>query len=717
MALVLCRPDKPPPPTDRVAQRVFLKYEPVPASPQQGGHIKARSELNYDTHEPERKEVFQENFKRRNAHLQAGFHGPCEKSYREVGEVVLNNKKLFQEALGQDGGRSLTPPQNEVSYEELKKLPLSAGKLQLRAKTPAQFPEQLVSLKEQLKRENACLEASRRGFGLFKLLSDVEHCKRNKAEKEAKVEAQRLLYDWRPPSPTDDESRDLASSTRRLFSVVSHPRVSAEDKGNRELDGSQVVMNIESATPSRTQSPMESDPCNEGDSVPGEVQSSIRGSVFLHIPDEEQPSLDEQVTKDMERDNWYYQLCVLEWVLHAMQLSSVHHMPPFSKCWNVEMHSTPGVFASSTDRKPGKYYDQQWDQFVRGGAVKKAANVKGRVNTGSRFARSSRPAQQQSTVHQSSHHLMAAAASSSLSTQKSRGTSDVSSIPEVPSEQEQNKNAQVWASPSNLAQISAQPYVPKSPPTIPFAEEKKAKRQKRLTPDQLKALESLVDEEFVYSKRQNKNRLKALLKEADERRVAEEMEQSTTAKVDFPQLMFDLPTIKQKFGGIEEGRNMIVHEQLSAMQKNRLRACQQKFSALKMTGKYWDDIDNMRESVSMETTAMAKKKLLMNYYWYEELDAQLPDHVKSDQYCKILLANLKILATYMCQVGPKHMSKKKLIKVLGSLKPWELRAPLVAATIKFIITKVIYIVEEDYQQWLENHAILCDTIQLRRRPH
>ena len=35
-----------------------------------------------------------------------------------------------------------------------------------------------------------------------------------------------------------------------------------------------------------------------------------------------------------------------------------------------------------------------------------------------------------------------------------------------------------------------------------------------------------------------------------------------------------------------------------------------------MTGKYWQDIDNMRESVSMETTAMAKKKLLMNYYWW-----------------------------------------------------------------------------------------------------
>lgn len=31
------------------------------------------------------------------------------------------------------------------------------------------------------------------------------------------------------------------------------------------------------------------------------------------------------------------------------------------------------------------------------------------------------------------------------------------------------------------------------------------------------------------------------------------------------------------------------------------------------------------------------------------------------------------------------MSKKKLIKVLGSLKPWELRAPLVAVTIKVVI--------------------------------
>jgi len=38
-----------------------------------------------------------------------------------------------------------------------------------------------------------------------------------------------------------------------------------------------------------------------GDGVPGEMQSSVRGSVFLQLPDEEQRSQDDQVSKDIER--------------------------------------------------------------------------------------------------------------------------------------------------------------------------------------------------------------------------------------------------------------------------------------------------------------------------------------------------------------------------------------------------------------------------------
>jgi len=48
---------------------------------------------------------------------------------------------------------------------------------------------------------------------------------------------------------------------------------------------------------------------------------------------------------------------------------------------------------------------------------------------------------------------------------------------------------------------------------------------------------------------------------------------SPQVKNDFPQVMFDLPTIKQKFDAIEEGRKMIVHEQLSAMEKSASQTC------------------------------------------------------------------------------------------------------------------------------------------------
>ena len=39
----------------------------------------------------------------------------------------------------------------------------------------------------------------------------------------------------------------------------------------------------------------------------------------------------------------------------------------------------------------------------------------------------------------------------------------------------------LWATPSDIASMSAQPYKPKSPPTISYKEEKKAKQQKKLT--------------------------------------------------------------------------------------------------------------------------------------------------------------------------------------------------------------------------------------------
>ena len=67
---------------------------------------------------------------------------------------------------------------------------------------------------------------------------------------------------------------------------------------------------------------------------------------------------------------------------------------------------------------------------------------------------------------------------------------------------------------------------------------------------------------------------------------------------------------------------------------------------------------------------------------YSDLLSQLPDAVKSDRYCSKLLELLSDHAHYSTTVGPKKWSKKRLINILSTLRPWELQSPETAASIE-----------------------------------
>lgn len=109
---------------------------------------------------------------------------------------------------------------------------------------------------------------------------------------------------------------------------------------------------------------------------------------------------------------------------------------------------------------------------------------------------------------------------------------------------------------------------------------------------------------------------------------------------------------------------------------------------------------------------------------YSDLYAMLPPNVKTDQYCCKLLGDLRRVSEYMFSVGPRKMSRRKMIQVLRTLRPWELQSPAVYSAVEvgslwmtclagyyiifqFLITKVIYIAVEDYSKWLEYHTLTC----------
>ncbi len=132
---------------------------------------------------------------------------------------------------------------------------------------------------------------------------------------------------------------------------------------------------------------------------------------------------------------------------------------------------------------------------------------------------------------------------------------------------------------------------------------------------------------------------------------------------------------------IELAQSDIVHMHCPA-HRDHGKATQQRFGSLEVSGNIWQDLKAMRQGVAIETTSMARRRLLMNYEWFPELLSQLPEEVRTDHYCRKLLLNLAELADYMNRVGPGKMSKKKLTQVLASFRPWELCSPDIEAAVQ-----------------------------------
>lgn len=49
--------------------------------------------------------------------------------------------------------------------------------------------------------------------------------------------------------------------------------------------------------------------------------------------------------------------------------------------------------------------------------------------------------------------------------------------------------------------------------------------------------------------------------------------------------------------------------------RDRVEALKQRLGSLKVTVNMWNDLAAMREGLEIESTIMARKKLLMNYKW------------------------------------------------------------------------------------------------------
>ncbi|XP_062520916.1 uncharacterized protein LOC134195846 isoform X1 [Corticium candelabrum] len=163
-------------------------------------------------------------------------------------------------------------------------------------------------------------------------------------------------------------------------------------------------------------------------------------------------------------------------------------------------------------------------------------------------------------------------------------------------------------------------------------------------------------------------------------------------------------------------KEVIVHEQLSAIQRDRYQTCRQKFMTLdgmQKKGKLWEDLETIRAGVATETAAMARRKLLMNYHWYHDLIMELPPGIQDDRFLAHILLRLRYLAKEFAELGPYRLSKNRLLRVLAHLRPWEREAPDIKKAIDFVRDHVIYTSLAEYEEYVAEREIAMAT---ERRP-
>ena len=148
-------------------------------------------------------------------------------------------------------------------------------------------------------------------------------------------------------------------------------------------------------------------------------------------------------------------------------------------------------------------------------------------------------------------------------------------------------------------------------------------------------------------------------------------------------------------------RKILYHNIMFCISRDKQDALRQRFASLRISGNVWRDLAIMRKGVKMETTTMARNKLMMNYDWYVvslfdvkscclncwhfrmlSLFKAVPTTALDNRYCRDRLQRLSKIQDYMCSVGPKVMSKGRLISVLSSLRPWELHSPEIVAAVE-----------------------------------
>ncbi|CAH1773653.1 unnamed protein product [Owenia fusiformis] len=749
--------------------RGYIRSQTLPIPSDKGIKIQARTSHFYNPTLPKREEIRKKNYDRRYAQrTEQGFNSANYKPYQGIGDpFFLSERKLILSALGQwsdeeDEEYSTSSEDDNTNEEDPlasdNNPNLATAKFLLR-----RTKKKLNTLPKEMAHGRSMMKNVRLGHGLFYMINKERHDKIIAIEKERRRLDDIARASWQAPrydSSSDETDEDLAESVDlrsymvtpfddRTLDSPSPPPYSnhSPDKHSRVnfsgLDG--PSRGVSAAVSGRSgHSSKKKKQLNP--SRPYTPQHNLIGTET-----EESPA----------KEPLFRQLCILNWLLEAMQTEPPIAMGPISRSWNLK--EIGGTKTTVKRLQKEKSNETKWEAWVNNQSIGKISKRFSKTSPHKlKKAPSNLHARQGSVTtstsnspHGSMSQLSMSRAASNQSLMQAPSSPGINNkqheITDIPEHGEVSRDVTIEKQPVEEEEVGGGGY---AKGLFKFLddyyatmrlEESKAKGGADITEDSQSLTihdNTTISHDGANSPKKKKHRIRAKsenkktadntfhLEDAAEERMRRIMERSikedtmsvnnlrasrfirpksSPALVEFQNNALSNKygsmalNMRQQFSEVHEEKAVVLHDELEHRERQRLKVCQNKYVSLSSKGlglhRMLEDM-RARSATLMERPDEKKNKKRSDHQaWYVDLQLHMPEDANQYWYFHKIMEKL---AKFAALESGSQQGTYKFLKVLAALRHWEILNPDISAAIEFCREKIIQMPIEEYEEWFRS---------------
>ncbi|XP_067938208.1 coiled-coil domain-containing protein 60-like isoform X2 [Watersipora subatra] len=669
---------------------------------------------------PTRDEVRKINYDRRTDQINnQGFVSLKQRPYRAIGHpVYIDNKKLITDALGL--------PHQENEYEQSKPSTPSSS-LEEGERPESKYmlrrsKKQLNTLRKEIERGRNLLRNVKLGHGLFKVLEDEWTKTISQRESDAALAKQKAMMNWQmakssgSESESEDELQDYFDVSKEFVDIEVPEYAQQEDEPTEDLEHVRFMARPEtySGHTNTDNEPSHSkEKCVRAKSVMTTASPRRRKGAAPrpYTPVHGNISQKKHQTGEIHGETLFKQLCCLHWILKAMDIAETVTMSPLITCWELNADKMGGIELNKRTIEDKKQREQlRYDNLFKPVKPKEIKKAKPRTEKRrstfypSRLSRSGSIAQSIRSRSGSIAHSQGSETMTLMNDNSTSGLDDSRFDHDSNIIEEQIFEAPITVpppititAPDNELAASTRPPT-RQPGTGARSSLLNITREELKQQELAKQLEEAAKMDSTPMERLSHSRMYRATASVKPKSSKELLEFKASCKSS--KLINQSQDLKQSWAEVKEERALRLHDELDYQEKNRLKTCQDKFSAMETSeNSFHRALKNMRlksEHKRRESEKEKNQRQDQSKYakWYDELTSLVPADCSSQWYFKNILNKLRIFGI---TESSSKASEHKFTRVLRLIRSWEICSPNIAVAVEFCRDRIIEMNEEDFE--------------------